>query len=70
MWLDDTPLAVVADIDTASPKLWFVYADHLDRPIKMTDGARAVVWNAVYRPFGEVHAVTGSATNNLRFPEW
>jgi RHS repeat-associated protein len=68
VWLDDTPLAVVADVDTMSPKLWFVHADHLDRPIKMTDGTQAVVWDAVYRPFGEVVSITGSASNNLRFP--
>jgi RHS repeat-associated protein len=68
VWLDDTPLAVVADVDTVSPKLWFVHADHLDRPLKMTDGTQAVVWDAVYRPFGEVVSISGSASNNLRFP--
>jgi RHS repeat-associated protein len=62
------PLAVVADIDTQSPNLYFVHADHLDRPVKMTDGNKTVVWDAVYNPFGEVNSITGSATNNLRFP--
>jgi hypothetical protein len=68
VWLNDMPLAVVADVDTTSPQLWFVHADHLERPIKMTDGSKATVWDAVYRPFGEVHAITGAASNNLRFP--
>jgi RHS repeat-associated protein len=68
VWLDDTPLAVVADVDTSTPKLWFAHADHLERPIKLTDDTKAVVWDALYRPFGEVHAITGSASNNLRFP--
>jgi RHS repeat-associated protein len=68
VWLDDMPLALVADVDTSTPKLWFVHADHLDRPIKMTDDTKAVVWDAVYRPFGEVHSITGTASNNLRFP--
>ncbi len=68
VWLDDLPLAVVADIDTATPKLYFVHADHLDRPIRMTDETKALVWDAVYRPFGEAHAITGPAANNLRFP--
>jgi RHS repeat-associated protein len=68
VWLDDLPLAVIADVDTASPQLWFVHADHLDRPVTMTDGAKAVVWDAVYRPFGEAQSITGSAANNLRFP--
>jgi YD repeat-containing protein len=43
LWLDDMPLVVVADIDTMSPNLYFVHADHLDRPLKMTDGTEAVV---------------------------
>lgn len=34
----------------------------------MTDGAQAVVWDAIWRPFGAAHSITGSATNNLRFP--
>jgi RHS repeat-associated protein len=68
VWLDDMPLAVVADVDTMSPKLWHVHADQLDRPLKMTDGTQAVVWDAVYRPFGEVVSITGSGSNNLRFP--
>lgn len=68
IWLDDMPLAVVADVDTASPNLYFVHADHLDRPLKMTDGSEAVVWDAVYNPFGDVNAITGSTANNLRFP--
>jgi RHS repeat-associated protein len=68
VWLDDMPLAVVADVDTATPQLWYVHVDHLDRPIKMTDDTKAVVWDAVFRPFGEVESITGAASNNLRFP--
>jgi RHS repeat-associated protein len=34
----------------------------------MTDSNGALVWDAVYRPFGEAHAITGTATNNQRFP--
>jgi hypothetical protein len=62
------PLAVVAGVGTSTPKLWFVHADHLERPIKVADDTKAVVWDAVYRPFGEVHSITGTASNNLRFP--
>jgi RHS repeat-associated protein len=69
VWFDDMPLAVVADVDTVTPKLWYVHADHLNRPLKMTDGAtKAVVWDAIYRPFGEIVSITGSASDNLRFP--
>jgi hypothetical protein len=63
VWLDDMPLAVVADVDTATPLLWTVHADHLDRPVKMTDGAKAVVWDAVFRPFGD-----GPPLSRCRYP--
>ncbi len=68
VWLDEMPLTVIADVNTMSPQLWFVHADHLDRPVRMTDGSQAVVWDAVYRPFGGAVSITGSASNNLRFP--
>ena len=48
--------------------LTFVHADHIDRPLKMTDASQAVVWDAVFNPFGDVNAITGPASNNLRFP--
>lgn len=34
----------------------------------MTDSAGAVVWNGEFKPFGEPMTVTGTITNNLRFP--
>jgi RHS repeat-associated protein len=68
VWIDDTPLALFADLDTASPKQWYVHPDHLDRPTKMTDVSQTVVWDAYYWPYGEVRSITGSASNNLRFP--
>jgi RHS repeat-associated protein len=68
VWLDDVPLAIVANVDASTPHLYFVHADHLNRPIKMTDGTEAIVWDAVYKPFGEVQSISGTAANNLRFP--
>jgi len=46
----------------------YVHADHLGTPQKMTDAAAAVVWDATYRPFGTEDAITGTATNEQRFP--
>ncbi|WP_315759581.1 RHS repeat-associated core domain-containing protein [Bradyrhizobium sp. SZCCHNRI2007] len=68
VWLDDTPLALFADLDTATPKQWYVHPDHLDRPSKMTDASQTVVWDAWYWPYGEVRSITGTASNNLRYP--
>jgi RHS repeat-associated protein len=67
VWFDDMPIALVANVDT-SPSLYFVHTDHLDRPIMMTDANKSIVWQADYNPFGGVNSITGSATNNLRFP--
>ncbi|MCD0419633.1 DUF6531 domain-containing protein [Rubrivivax sp. JA1024] len=68
VWIDDLPLALFADLDTGTPKQWFAHPDHLNRPTKMTDASQAVVWDAYYWPYGEIRAITGSASNNLRFP--
>ncbi len=51
--------------------LYYVHTDHLSRPIKMTDTSKASVWTTVYGPFGQPHSITGSASNNQRFPgQW
>ena len=34
----------------------------------MTDSAGQVVWEGEFKPFGEAINITGSITNNLRFP--
>jgi hypothetical protein len=46
IWIDDMPLALVADVDTASPKLWYVHPDHLERPPRMTDAGCAGIYGA------------------------
>jgi RHS repeat-associated protein len=67
----DLPLAVV-DIATSgtttTQTLLQVHTDHLGRPTRMTNAAKSTVWSATYKPWGEVQAITGSATQNLRFP--
>ena len=67
VWLDDMPLAVVANVNTG-PNLYFVHVDHLNRPIMMTDVNKTLVWRADYNPFGDTYSIGGLATNNLRFP--
>ena len=52
----------------SAPGISYVHADHLGSPQKMTDSSKAIVWDAVYTPFGQVHSITGTATNNQRFP--
>ena len=65
------PIAVVDAVNTASPATWWVSTDHLNRPVRMTDGAKASVWQATWKPFGEPQSITGSATMDARFPgQW
>lgn len=45
-----------------------VHADHLGRPVKMTNSAKASVWDVTYTPWGAPHTLTGAQTLNERFP--
>jgi RHS repeat-associated protein len=62
----DLPLAAINV--AATPVINFVHTDHLGRPTRMTSAAKATVWSAVYKPWGEVQSVTGTAAQNLRSP--
>jgi RHS repeat-associated protein len=59
----DLPLAVAE-----GASLYQVHTDHLGRPTRMTDAAKASVWQAAYNPHGEAASLSGSAALNLRFP--
>ena len=72
---DNSTGVVVADAvrfvsagGATSTGLFYVHADHLGTPQKMTDGTKTLVWDAVYKPFGEQHSITGTGSNNQRFP--
>jgi RHS repeat-associated protein len=59
----DLPLAVAE-----AATLYQVHTDHLGRPIRMTDATKATVWQATYKPFGEVQTTSGTKALNTRFP--
>lgn len=66
----DRPLAVVDQVATA-PVMYWVHVDQLSRPIRMTDGSKASVWDAVWAPWGAPHLITGAAALDARFPgQW
>ena len=49
--------------------LAYFHVDHLNTPQKMTDSTQAVVWDAVYGPFGEASITKQPFFDNpLRFP--
>ena len=62
------PVGFVTGVNSGAPKLLMAHADHLGRPIRLTDATRATVWSASYDPFGQPWQVTGTVTQNLRFP--
>ena len=62
------PLALVTGVNTPAPALLMVHADHLGRPLRLTDASRATVWAASYDPFGQPLSITGTVEQNLRFP--
>jgi RHS repeat-associated protein len=49
-------------------ELLYVHTDHLGSPRKITDAGRAIVWDAVFTPFGEEDSIAGSETANWRLP--
>ena len=57
VWLDDRPIAVVADAGTLSPTTYWVHTDHLERPVMMTNDTATVVWQAKCLPFGEPSSI-------------
>jgi hypothetical protein len=49
IWLDDMPVAMLADAVGTSPQLYFLHTDHLDRPVMMTDGAKSTQAATAFR---------------------
>jgi YD repeat-containing protein len=50
IWLGDMPVAIIDEVDTTAPVLYYVHADHLNRPIMVTNAAGEAVWQAVWKP--------------------
>ena len=61
------PLAV-SDVSGTSATLSYVHTDHLGRPILMTDASGSTVFQATYKPYGEVYSTSATKALNLRFP--
>jgi hypothetical protein len=74
---------MVAPVNTDAPVLQYVHVDHLHRPVKMTNSAKAVLWDASVRSTtiksvaaghaegmqtnGGPHSLTGTGTLSARF---
>ncbi|MBI5639503.1 MAG: RHS domain-containing protein, partial [Nitrospirae bacterium] len=63
-----SPLSGIMNSTIAAENLYYYHTDHLGTPIMMTDQNQSVVWEGEFLPFGEPFSITGTVTNNLRFP--
>jgi RHS repeat-associated protein len=63
VYIDNLPVAVMD-----GGNVYYIHADHLGAPQKMTDDRQQIVWHRLAKPFGETFAIAGTATLNLRFP--
>ena len=50
----------------AVEKVYFVYTDPAGTPMAMTNADGAIVWNAEYKPFGEIYQVVAPGFENNR----
>lgn len=48
--------------------VYFVHADHLGTPKRITDASGTVTWAVDFEPFGNVLETVTSISNNLRYP--
>ncbi|OGH08154.1 MAG: hypothetical protein A2W22_06230 [Candidatus Levybacteria bacterium RBG_16_35_11] len=63
VYLNGSPLAKIE-----SNNIYYYHDDHLGTPMLMTDSSGSIIWQGEYLPFGEPLSITGTITNNLRFP--
>ncbi len=63
VYLNGQPLAKIEN-----NSMYFYHNDHLGSPMMMTNSSASTVWEGEFLPFGEEYYVSGSITNNLRFP--
>ena len=71
IWLDDMPVAVIDVVNTATPVTYFIHTDHPMRPPKMTNAAKAVAWDAAWKPIGQIFLIAAAPKLGLGFPgQW
>jgi RHS repeat-associated protein len=68
IYVNGQQIAIVDDTGTQNEETYFVHNDHLGTPQKITDQTQEIVWDATYKPFGEVEVATAEIENNIRFP--
>ena len=60
-------IAVLPASVHAADKVFYYHDDALGSPVAMTDASGTVVWQADYRPFGDLASLTENQPNSHRF---
>ena len=71
VWLGSMPLARIDTTGSgggATIAVYYTHPNHLGASHKITDGAKLVVWDGKFTPFGKAHAIAGSLSHDRRFP--
>lgn len=68
VWLGDRWLAVNDSNGCGGDNVCYVRADHLNRPIALTDASKTVVAAFTWLPFGGSYTSSGTVGLDLRFP--
>jgi RHS repeat-associated protein len=63
IYLNGRPMAVLN-----GSTLYFLHDDMLGTPQVASDSSQNIAWQAGYAPFGQTSSVSGTITQNLRFP--
>ena len=66
IWLDDMPVAVVDNVASGNPVIYYVHVDHLMRPARLTAQDTSWVWDVIYAPFGGVWPAAGFVDTEKR----
>jgi RHS repeat-associated protein len=67
IWLDDLLIAAV-DVSGTDATLYHVHAGPRGEPLRMTNAARALVWDAAYEPFGAASVFSSTTPLDIRLP--
>jgi YD repeat-containing protein len=68
IWLEGRLIGVTTGTGSTSV-LYFVHGGHLGQPMKMTNAAKAVVWDADVEAFGQATISTNTVPNEIRHPD-
>jgi len=69
IYADGRPIAMFLPTSGGtSGTMYYIHDDRIGQPQFVTNSSQSVVWSTTYQPHGSSGLITGSITQNLRFP--